>query len=302
MSHRLKRRLKGVQRRLPFSRLRRLNGVVDPARYDDPQWAALHDELETYALGGEDMRLYLKHVFRATNGQINRKGYEWTHCLYGLHKLGAIHPEARALGVGCGREPILYYLADRVRHVVASDLYGGEAWSANWGAEADIDVAFRPQAYCPRPAATERIGFTVADGTRLPFTAGAFDLVWSLSSIEHFGGHAAARGALLEMARVLKPGGIACVATELLLLPEYRHDEYFSRAELEALMQSVRPALEPTGPVAYESLPRAYLIDSQPLPQNRHRRRRAVVCNDGEVQWTSVVLFFRRTRQAPPES
>lgn len=296
----LKPRLKRLQRRLPFSHVRRLSGVVDPRRYEDPQWTRLHEELESYALGGEDMRLYLKHVFRSSNGEVNRKGYEWTHCLYGLYKLGAIHPEARALGVGSGREPIIFYLGDRIRQVVSSDLYGGETWSRNWGAEADIDVALRPERYCPRPFDRARTSFAVADACRLPFPDRSFDICWSLSSIEHFGGHAAARQALAEMARVTRPGGVACVATEYLLLPEYSHPEYFNRGDLEALIASVRPAFELVGPVAYDSLPYAYVVDSLPLPQNQHRRRRAVVCNDGAVQWTSIVLFFRRTGAAMP--
>jgi prevent-host-death family protein len=29
----------------------------------------------------------------------------WTHCVYGLSKLGAVVPQARALGAGAGREP-----------------------------------------------------------------------------------------------------------------------------------------------------------------------------------------------------
>jgi len=223
------------------------------------------------------------------------QGYEWTHCLYGLHKLDAVHPRARALGVGAGREPVIFYLADRIGHVVATDLYGADEWTQNWGAEADAAVARDPQAYCPRRFRHERVSFAVADGLRLPFANGAFDIVWSLSSIEHFDGHAGAQTALAEMARVLAPGGIACVATEYLLLDGYTHPEFFNRRDLATLIDAARPALAPVGPLALDVLPAAYLLDSVPLPQNPHRRRRAVVCNDGEVQWTSVVLFFRRT-------
>lgn len=78
-----------------------------------------------------------------------------------------------------------------------------------------------------------RIDFVNASGTDIPFRDATFDCCWSLSSIEHFGGHEAAARTMREMARVTKPGGIIAVATEFLLLPEYRHLEYFSREDLE---------------------------------------------------------------------
>jgi SAM-dependent methyltransferase len=57
------------------------------------------------------------------------------------------------------------------------------------------------------------------DGTRLEFPSDSFDIVFSFSSIEHFGGanHSGALKSLKEMERVLKPGGIAIVATEYII-------------------------------------------------------------------------------------
>ena len=53
-----------------------------------------------------------------------------------------------------------------------------------------------------------------ADARELPFPDGAFDVVFSLSSIEHFGGPRDVARAAREMGRVLKPGGHAFVVTE----------------------------------------------------------------------------------------
>jgi len=76
--------------------------IANPGRYSDEEWHALHADLERYAVD--------KHCFQAFNGAIVRKGWEWTHCLYGLRRLGMLKPEHRARGVGAGHEPVIYYL------------------------------------------------------------------------------------------------------------------------------------------------------------------------------------------------
>jgi len=51
----------------------------------------------------------------------------------------------------------------------------------------------------------------------LRFEPETFDAVFCLSSIEHFGGEAAARHALAEMHRVAKPGGVVAITTECII-------------------------------------------------------------------------------------
>lgn len=266
-----------------------LSEVMNPRRYDHPDWLALHYELETYS--------YDEHVFHKGDCHVVRKGWEWTHCLYGLQKLGAICREARALGVGAGREPVIFYLMDRISHVTATDLYGEATWSKNVAREAEAAITADAQPFCKRPIRPERLAFKVADGTDLPFDAASFDIVWSLSSIEHFGGHDQAAAAMREMGRVTAPGGIVALATEYLLLDELSHPDFFNRADLEASL--IGPAREMGLVLAdtpcFDTLPTPYLIDSVPVPQDQHRLRRHVVLNDGDVQWTSILLFFRKT-------
>ena len=57
------------------------------------------------------------------------------------------------------------------------------------------------------------------NGTQLEFPSDSFDVVFSFSSIEHFGGenYSGALKSLKEMERVLKPGGIAVVTTEYII-------------------------------------------------------------------------------------
>jgi SAM-dependent methyltransferase len=248
---------------------------------------AIHRALETYSVD--------KHVFSHTNGgHVYRKGWEWTQCIYGLDRLQAINPSAEALGVGAGREPLIFYFGDKIREVVALDLYGNELWSEAGGREADSDVVEHPERWCPKIMDFSRIQFLNGSGTELSLPDGRFDFCWSLSSIEHFGGHKAAASAMREMSRVTKAGGIVALATEFLLLPEYRHPEYFNRDDLHQWIINAAPDLKLAFNIDWNTLPYEYLIDSVPLPNGVHRRRRHVVLNDGDVQWTSILMFFRK--------
>jgi SAM-dependent methyltransferase len=261
--------------------------VCNPADYDNPQWLAIHTELESYSID--------KHVFRHTNGgHIYRKGWEWTQCLYALEQLGAIQPSVSALGVGAGHEPVLFYLADRIDSVYGLDLYGNEGWSSTGGREADAGILTNPHQYCPRPANFSRLRLVNGSGCELNFDNNSFDFCWSLSSIEHFGGHAAAGEAVAQMGYATKPGGFVVVATEYLLLPEYWHPEYFNREDINELIAAA-PNLQLVSEIEWNTLAPEYLIDSVPVPHGADRIRRHVVLNDGQVQWTSILLVFRKS-------
>lgn len=265
-----------------------LSEVVNVDRYNDEDWLQFHKDIEKYSID--------KHVFVHTGGQIHRKGWEWTQAIYGLDRLGKLTPDARCLGVGAGREAIIFYLADKVKEVVATDLYGmNEEWVSNAGAEAPADIINDAKKYCPRDFNQSTVRFEIADGTDLPYDSNVFDFCFSLSSIEHFGGHDASRRAIQEMGRVLKPGGVAAVATEYLLLPELTHPEFFNKSEVEEFLINADPSLELVDGFSWALPPQEYLIDQHVITTDAiHRRRRGVVVTDGYHQWTSVMLFYRK--------
>ena len=67
------------------------------------------------------------------------------------------------------------------------------------------------------PYREDRLVSLKMDGRFLAFPDASFEVVYSLSSIEHFGGFDGASAAIADMARVLKPGGILALATEYCL-------------------------------------------------------------------------------------
>jgi SAM-dependent methyltransferase len=260
--------------------------VCNPARYRCAEWLAVHREIGAYSRD--------RHVFQHLNGgHVYRKGWEWTQCVYGLNQLGAIAADARGLGVGAGRECLIFFFADRVREVVALDLYGNALWSAG-GREASEEIVRHPERFNLKAVDLRKIRFVNRSGTDIGEPDASFDFCWSMSSIEHFGGHPAAARAMREMARVTRSGGIIAVATEYLLLPEYTHEEYFNRADIQRYLIDSVPELELISAIHWDTLTPEYMIDSIAVPQGVDRLRRHVVLNDGAVQWTSVMLFFRR--------
>jgi len=266
---------------------RPLSEVINVNRYKDPEWLDIHRRVAEYSTD--------KHVFFDHAGHIVRKGWEWTQCIYGLERLDMIKEGHSALGVGSGREPISFYLADRIGKVVATDLYGNETWTNSNGAEAPADIVEDATKYCPRPYRADRLSFQNADGTNLPYADESFDFCWTISSIEHFGGHGAAAQSMREMARVTKPGGIVSVVTEYVLLPEISHPEYFNRSQIEEHLIGATDDLQLVDGMNWDVPPTEYLVDQIALgTEGVHRTRRHVVLNDGFCQFTSFILFLRK--------
>ena len=243
-----------------------LNKVCHPDDWNDPEWMM---------------------VFRSLRQELlHRKAWEYTQCVYGLERLGALKPDGRVLGVGAGYEIPLFYFANRCAMVIATDIYEGEP-----GSEGDPAFMENPEKWAPFPYRKERLLVQRADGCALPFAANSFDVVYSLSSIEHFGGHGRAAQAMREMYRVLRPGGVACVATEL-ILEGGPHYEYFLREELDEYI-TFSSGLVPVEKLHEKPLPRD-LIDDPVWLDGDTSKLPHIVLGLGELRWTSVMLFFRK--------
>ena len=245
-----------------------LNRLSAPDAWTDPEWMAFNR-----ALG--------------LDGRLHRKDFEWTQCIFGLETLRVLGHETRVLDVGAGHECILYYLANRCGAVVATDLYEGDF--SGW--EADPDFLEHPDHYAPFPYARERLVGMRADGRGLPFDDETFDVVVSLSSIEHFGGHHAAAQAMREMARVLRPGGIACVATEW-IIEGGDHYEYFTPDDFFHYVVDAS-ALELLEPLDDTPPPRE-MIDAPVDADTDRLGLPHFVLAEGPLRWTSVIVFLRK--------
>jgi SAM-dependent methyltransferase len=140
------------------------------------------------------------------------KVWEVASCVRALREFGAVRSDAEILGVAAGYEHTVFWLTNQVKRVFCTDLY---ETNAQWK-EAAGGMLFEPEMYAyegygwnPR-----RLVVQYMDAMKLRYEDNSFDGVFSCGSIEHFGTLENVAIAMREMGRVLKPGGVAVVATE----------------------------------------------------------------------------------------
>jgi len=181
---------------MPARLSRRYAKLCDRRDFDDPAVLARIQEI----VPGVEPPAHLR-----------RKLWEYAYLTLFLEDAGVLRDDAQVLSVGAGHEEVLFWLANRVGKVVATDIYGEGGFSEG---EADASMLTDPSAFAPYPYPEERLEARWMDARALDFPDDTFDAVFTLSSIEHFGSERDVARAAREIGRVLKPGGVAFVVTE----------------------------------------------------------------------------------------
>lgn len=246
--------------------------LANPAKWDNEEWL---DLLRSLGLSDDKLAMH-------------RKPYEFTQLLYGCKRLGMLRPDASFISIGAGHEHVVYWLANHVARVVATDMYEG-SWQDERAREGDPAVLHDADKYAPFPYRRDHLTFMKMDGRHLEFPDGSFDVSYSLSSIEHFGGMEGAGQTLREMARVLKPGGILGLATEQIISGP-PHEETFTAADIQELVrQSGLSLVEPIDDRVYQR----YEARPVRLQDDPYQSPHMTVQLDDTV-FTSVMLFLRK--------
>lgn len=146
--------------------------------------------------------------------ELHRKYWEYAMLGLFLQEVGALRDDATALSVAAGHEAPLYWMANKIARMVATDIYGHGSFSAR---EADSSMLTDPASFAPYAYRRDHLEVRDMNALHLDFPDASFDIVFSLSSIEHFGGPRAAAEAAREMSRVLRPGGHLVITTECLV-------------------------------------------------------------------------------------
>jgi len=144
----------------------------------------------------------------------HRKIWELVQTARALQLHGLLDERAVGLSVAAGNETLLFYLANHIARIVATDIYG---WGIFASREADQLFLVDQRKFAPFVYRTERLKALYMNALDLHFADSTFDFAYSLSSVEHFGGVEAAIQALRGMVRIVKPGGLVIVATECAL-------------------------------------------------------------------------------------
>lgn len=222
----------------------------------------------------------------------HRKIWEFNQALYGLRTLGRLTPDATALGIGCGHEELMYFLANRISKVVATDLYEG----GYLGGEGDADVLDHPAKYAPFKFREDHLEVRQMNALALQLDGESFDFVFCLSSLEHFGSENDKLTALREMHRVLKPGGVAVLTTEIVLNRLGRGSQYFQTKTLTGLVAKAGFALD--GPLDLR-VEREYTAPPLALPMGVFTTPHVVLRNFHTI-YTSVALFLMKPPGSDP--
>jgi len=141
-----------------------------------------------------------------------RKHWEWAIGMLALKKAGKIDTNCIFLGIGSGTEAPVFYLTNHAKYVFCTDLY---TITSKWKKIANKDMLTTPEFFAPGQFNRKRLGVQIMSGTDLHFEDNTFDAIFSYSSIEHFGGKKAVLECMKEIERVLKPGGVVSIATEI---------------------------------------------------------------------------------------
>lgn len=146
---------------------------------------------------------------------VERKAWELGMLVLFLEQVGRLDGAAEVLAVGAGDERVVFWLTERVGRVVATDVYGRGGFA---GREASAAMLEDPASRNPYPSfRDDRLEVRWMDARELDFPDGSFDVVFSLSSFEHFGSPGDIVRAAAELGRVLRPGGHGFLVTECLV-------------------------------------------------------------------------------------
>ena len=128
-------------------------------------------DISDWRVGGD-----LSNIMRSLNEgtYIHRKSWEYALCIYGLKKLGAVTPKSQAISVGAGYERPLYYFANCIEQMVATDLYDNEDH------EGKPAMLIDAQRYAPFGYRGDHLKIRRMNRTNLEFDDEVFDFAFSL--------------------------------------------------------------------------------------------------------------------------
>lgn len=142
------------------------------------------------------------------------KQWECAMALLALDRAGAASEGSLVAGIGAGTESTIFALARRNAFVFPVDRY---LHRTVWSDVAPAGMLIDPAQYCLLEVPQGHVIPVNSSAMKLNLASDTFDAVFSSGSIEHFGSLEHVALAAREIGRVLRPGGVASIATEFRL-------------------------------------------------------------------------------------
>jgi ubiquinone/menaquinone biosynthesis C-methylase UbiE len=188
--------------------MKSLNKICATADWNDPELSEMMQEiLQPGIRKAADMASW------------HRKHWEWAIGMLTL-KAGKIDTNCIFLGIGSGTGAPVFHLTNHTKYVFCTDLY--TITSKMWK-EANKSILESPELFAPGQFNRKRLSVQIMSGTNIHFEDNTFDAIFSYSSIEHFGEKKAVLDCMKEIERVLKPGGVASIATEIFIVKNWKN-------------------------------------------------------------------------------
>ncbi|MBE9182073.1 methyltransferase domain-containing protein [Oculatella sp. LEGE 06141] len=220
----------------------------------------------------------------------DRKTWEFTQVYTGLQTLGLLNEQSRALGLGSGRERLIFAFSNVCKEVTATDLYSSQSWAT---------AAMRPEEVFEQsrfPYRRDRLRVHVMDMTKIDYPDNSFDFIWSCCAIEHVNNFKDLYQVYAEIHRVLKPGGVAALTTEFNKTDRTYYEQnllYTDQYWMEKWLTGDNPLIQ-----GFE------LVDEPnfavtPIPENEPTPRRLsgdiIQVYTKDIVNSSIAFFLRKT-------
>ncbi len=168
-----------------------------------------------------EIKLIIENELRET-ARFHRKQWEFAMIFLTLQKFELLKEQNVGLSLGGGNERVLFSIARHIKKLFVTDLYDD---STSWDCARTGDPDEFIKASKPFPVDDTKIKALKMDMRKLDFADNTFDFCYSSCAIEHIGEYQDFLQHFNEVNRVLKPGGIYVLTTELQFGEETITDE-----------------------------------------------------------------------------
>lgn len=210
----------------------------------------------------------------------HRKQWEYVYIGRMLEWTGMLKPGFRALGFGCGVEPLPAVFAAHGLAVTASDLPADDERANAWRATNQLSLgleALCDPAICDPDRFYAQVEMAEIDMTAIPDTRRGYDVCWSSCALEHLGSIQAGLAFIERSLDTLRPGGVAVHTTEFNLTSDDATltkgaTVLFRRRDVEALARHLRAAGHDVAPITFDQgdQPEDFHVDAPPYSADNH--------------------------------
>jgi len=147
----------------------------------------------------------------------HRKIWEFAFLLQSLFDADLLKQGGRALGFGCGEEPIASYLAARGLDVTVTDLdperVAGLGWIETGQHTDSLEKVWYPD-IVNRSTFDEKVSLRYVDMTDIPSDINGYDFCWSICALEHLGSIRKGLDFIKNSLSTVRVGGYSIHTTE----------------------------------------------------------------------------------------